>query len=188
MDYRKSILMIQYIFLAISGLSCMLLLSACTPDAEYPYESQLALDLSEIEELPEELEGSLDCTVTYTPEERLCVTVRNDTELFLVTGHGEGSLYAQLADGQWKRVEPTSSPFISAVSYTTKPGEEVVLGVAGLRAPVLDAGNYKLVFLVTLQEIMDVADDWMDKGNVWIEMTLREHEHDFDLVVPFSVP
>lgn len=155
--------------LCLLGL-CTLVL--CAALIAYPPRTQteaVTVALSEIEFLPTSLDGSFSCTVTYTPRGELSAVIRNDTQFDLSHGERDGKLYRCGNDGGWTEIYPASSTFKPLVTITYPPGGEDTFSVAGLEAPELDPGDYRLVFPVSLN------------GDA-----LEEALH-FNLIVPFSV-
>lgn len=126
--------------LSLSLLSCifLLLLSACAPSAAVETQSEL---------YPEGADGRLLCTVIYIPGQELSLTIENQASQDLALGPDEGSLYLQAADGQWEKVRPEEAAFIEAICWPVRPGEtRGGYTSAGLEAPTLEPGNYRLDF------------------------------------------
>ena len=151
-------------------LLCAFSLCACAPETQ---TWQVTVELSEIDGLPEGMEGSLECTVIYTPGKELKAEVRNDTEFTLVSGYRTGDLYRQEENGAWVRMECGEELIYTAEGVPISPGavsEDKVFSAGGFYEPELEEGTYKLVFSVTLSGAGE------------------EQKWSFDLELPFSVP
>lgn len=149
---------------------CVLALCACAPEAQ---TQQVTVELSDIDRLPEGMEGSLNCTVIYMPGRELSAEVRNDTEFTLVSGYRTGDLCRQEENGVWVRMECGEELIYTAEGVPISPGaasEDKVFSAGGFYEPELEEGTYKLVFGVTLRGAGE------------------EQKWSFDLELPFSVP
>lgn len=172
--------------LLFSFLSILLLTACATaqqaglqaPEAQsQPPENQtqiqeVALELSEIKGLPADLEGSLVCTVRYTPGYALSAQVQNNTGCTLISGYRDGSLDHRGEDGEWTEMDPGTDIILHPIAVYTEPGgvsEAEVFSSAGFYEPMLEAGTYRMVF------------------SVWLVGDGLEDELGFKLKIPFSV-
>ena len=141
-------------------------LCACAPETQ---TWQATVELSEIDGLPEGMEGNLTCTVTYVRGEKLSVVVQNNTEYDLMTGSGD-QLYRRTGEDQWERVEDGAVAY-GLVGWITAPGESITCA-AGPSNPKLARGDYKAVIGVSLS--VETAEEYSER-------------YHFDLELPFAV-
>lgn len=152
--------------LCILAFLSALSLCSCSPAAQ---EQAITVELSTVESLPQDTQGSLLCTVSYEPKEDLTVNVRNDTEFTLSSARGGGLLYRQADMGAWNIMDMTGPITDELFVEYTEPEDEISMYAKGYRYLDLEPGDYKLVFPVSLEG--DTAEGPLE----------------FDLVVPFSV-